>query len=138
MFDRVWVKMDCPYCGENGVIELQTKDLSNCLDDYEVGDKVPSKFNELDCVGDCHSLKCQEFADKRDIIRQGCPSGFGRLFNAKVKVEKGKITGKVTTDTSEHETDSYVDTNKKKWLKKYNPEHTKSIVENYSKMVKKK
>ena len=116
MFDRIFVWMKCPYCGDYDKLELQTKDLDNSLHDYITVDKftvdvaktrkgyrkcfgdgwyeeaiIPKEFSKLkfiDGCGDCHSPKCQFDADRRDVIQQGIPSGFGRCFDAKLDIKK--------------------------------------------------
>ena len=60
--------------------------------------RVPDEFKELKCIEvttDCHSKICQEFADKRDIIQQGSPSGFGRMFDGKIKIKNGYLIGDI-------------------------------------------
>lgn len=60
--------------------------------------RVPDEFKNLKYVevtADCHSKICQEWADKRDIIRQGIPSGFGRMFEGKIKIKKGYLIGDI-------------------------------------------
>jgi hypothetical protein len=64
----------------------------------EASATVPKKYKQLKSVGvivDCHSAECQAWADKKDIKRQGCPSGFGRMFDGKIKVSKGYLIGEI-------------------------------------------
>lgn len=122
MFDYVDIVLKCPYCGERYLFDVQTKDLTDTLTAWKVGDSIGGpKYGELDCTAQCHSVRCQEFADKRDYVWQSGPSGFGRLFDVYIKVESGRITNDVRIDVSEHETDAFVARNKKKWATKYEP-----------------
>jgi len=59
---------------------------------------VPEEYRalkEVEVIGTCHSIECQFVADRRDILSQGTPSGFGRLFNGKIKIEGGMLVGKI-------------------------------------------
>ena len=120
MFDSIFLKMKCPYCGETHLMEFQTKDLSNSLSVFKKGGFVGKKFTFLEVTGDCHSNHCQDVADKRDMIRQGTPSGFGALFEAKVEVKDGVITGKIYDLVLEEEsTEKFVNKHKIKWKDTY-------------------
>jgi len=55
---------------------------------------VPKEFNKLKyitVIADCHSFKCQMFAD---LITGYC-SGFGRSFEGKIKIKNGKLIGEI-------------------------------------------
>ena len=57
---------------------------------------IPEKCKDLKFVGviaGCHSDRCQFDADRDDIIRQGCPSGFGRHFEGKIAIKDGLLVG---------------------------------------------
>jgi hypothetical protein len=59
---------------------------------------VPEEFRKLKYVevtADCRSPECMFYADRRDILRQGCPSGFGRCFEGKIRVVKGLLVGNI-------------------------------------------
>jgi len=47
----------------------------------------------IDVTLSCLSKKCRAFAVKRDIKRQGIFSGFGRIFDAKIRIKDGKLIG---------------------------------------------
>jgi len=53
------------------------------------------KLKFITVIADCHSAKCQTFAEQRDIKRQGTPSGSGRVFYGKIKIRKGLLIGKI-------------------------------------------
>ena len=60
--------------------------------------KVTDEFKKskfINVIVDCHSQDCQVWADKRDIIYQGSPSGFGRHFEGKIKIKKGMLFGDI-------------------------------------------
>jgi hypothetical protein len=122
MYDSVMVKMICPYCGKSSNIEFQTKDLDCALDVFHVGDKVTDKLTYLDVIGDCHTPECQARSDKYSCSVQKSASGFGALFDAKIKVKDGTITDEVyDIITSEQYTDVYIESVKDKWEPYYKP-----------------
>lgn len=106
-YDTIIVLEKCPYCLRNRKIECQTKELGQLLHYFHnfpsryrknpvflypnETNIVPSNYRKLEYVNvlcDCNSVSCQFDADRRDIIQQATPSGFGRLFNAKIKIFK--------------------------------------------------
>ena len=106
-YDSIMVLEKCPYCLRNVTIECQTKELGQMLNSYHnypsrYGEKpvlfypnkthmVPSDYRWLKYINvlcDCRSISCRFDADRRDIIQQTIPSGFGRLFDAKIKIFK--------------------------------------------------
>lgn len=59
---------------------------------------IPKECKDLkfvNVIAGCHSARCQFDADRDDIIRQGCPSGFGRQFTGKIAVKDGLLTGNI-------------------------------------------
>jgi len=98
----------------------------------EANATVPPEFKKLkfiEVTATCNSVKCQFDADRRDIIRQGCTSGFGRLFEGKVKIVKGKLVGPiydiVKDGLTEQKLEKYKDKDKKLFnslMKKYKHE----------------
>jgi len=59
---------------------------------------VPEKYSKLNfikIIADCHSIECQFDADRADILRQDCPSGFGRTFHGKIRIIDGKLFGPI-------------------------------------------
>jgi len=124
LFDSIYLRKKCPYCGKISDMEFQTKDLDCVMDNFKKGDFVSKRFNFVDCTADCHSEECQARADKNGVVFQGCPSGFGSLFEAKVEIKKGKITGKIFDIVTHKEyTNKWLNNpkRKKKWIKKYKP-----------------
>ena len=121
MFDTAYVDFECPYCHKKGKMEFQTKDLERSLSVFLPGESIgTTKLNFISVTGDCHSEICQEVADKRDIIRQGCPSGFGTLFNAKIRVKDGVLTNEVyDVELDDENTEQYVDAHKEVWKGRY-------------------
>ena len=66
----------------------------NQTEEMEASATVPKDLNKLkyvNVIADCHSSKCQLFAD----LVQGYTSGFGRSFEGKIKIVKGKLTGEI-------------------------------------------
>lgn len=71
MYDSFFMKTKCPFCGYEGEFEFQTKELTNCLENYRVGDTVlfstdylefapePKRVKIHNCLTDCP--KCDEF-----------------------------------------------------------------------------
>jgi len=121
LYDTIYVYGTCPYCKEHDRYDAQTKDLDRCMYTYEAlpadwySDKWRSArvwknqaerteaeatvskdyFNRkwIDVTLSCLSKKCRAFAVKRDIKRQGIFSGFGRIFDAKIRIKDGKLIG---------------------------------------------
>jgi hypothetical protein len=89
MFDSVRIKMKCPYCGESSIIEAQTKELECNLEEWKVGDFVTDKVDHLVCIADCVQPKCKEFVTKKN----GHWGGFGRMFDVKIFLKDGKVSG---------------------------------------------
>lgn len=67
----------------------------NSRKDLEIAKaRVPKKFRHLkfvSVVADCHSTMCQKVTD----INTGYFSGFGRMFEGKIKIEKGCLKGDI-------------------------------------------
>jgi hypothetical protein len=60
--------------------------------------RVPDEYKNIkfiEITSDCHSIKCQFDADRDDIIKQGCPSGFGRMFHGKILIKDGLLVGDI-------------------------------------------
>jgi sarcosine oxidase delta subunit len=90
MFDSVMLKIKCPYCGQESEIECHTKELDCSLDVWRKGDFVGTeKLNHLQTIANCHSKECSDYEEKRIGYR----SGFGRVFNVKVKLRNGIVSG---------------------------------------------
>lgn len=90
MYDSIYLKAKCPYCGEVSEIEFQTKDTSCTLHIWRVGDFVDGQLKQLNTIADCRSKKCRQAEDNK----VGYVSGFGSMFDAIVFLKRGVITGK--------------------------------------------
>jgi len=112
MYDTIVKYMDCPYCGTRKVFEGQTKDLDSGFETYHTLDvskkgkpalqlfirntyvensKIPAEFGKLkyvDVTFNCGSVSCQFDADREWIDIQKIPSGFGRSFDGKIKIDQ--------------------------------------------------
>ena len=89
MFDSINLKIKCPYCGQEDIVEAQTKELECLLHVYSEGDYVSDQYNYLDCLADCRSKLCV----KDEVAERGYKSGFGRMFDVRIFIEDGKISG---------------------------------------------
>lgn len=82
---------------------------------------VPLPFSEqlkyVNVIADCKSFYCQWWGDRRDVIEQGVPSGFGRAFRGKIPIRKigkfhyfiGKLIDVELDDLKEGDLDKYKD-----------------------------
>lgn len=64
----------------------------------EAAASIPDTYKKLkyvNVIASCHSTKCKAWADKRDMRIQGCTSGFGRMFEGKIKIKKGMLFGDI-------------------------------------------
>lgn len=61
--------------------------------------KIPEDYKDLDHVdvkARCTSTECMFDSDREGILAQGTPTGAGKLFRGKIKVdEDGYLTGKI-------------------------------------------
>jgi hypothetical protein len=83
---------------------------------------VPKEFKDLkfvNVIAGCHSARCQFDGDRDDIIRQGCPSGFGRQFEGKIAIKDGLLTG----DIYDIEKDDLTEKKLNKWKILYPKEY---------------
>lgn len=88
MFDSVYLKIKCPNCSEVTDIECQTKATDCLMNVWRKGDYIGTKnFRWLDCTADCHSDQCKAHQVRKDGYR----SGFGRMFNVRVHINKSGI-----------------------------------------------
>jgi hypothetical protein len=93
---------------------------------------VPDEYKTLKYIrvtGECNSISCQFDADRRDILQQGCTSGFGRIFDGKIKIKEGKLVGNIydikKDDLTEKKLSKYKEKDKKLFdslIKKYKHE----------------
>jgi glutaredoxin len=54
-----------------------------------------SKKKHVKVIADCHSPLCQAWAEVRDRRFQGHESGFGRMFEGKVAIKGGLLSGEI-------------------------------------------
>ena len=90
MFDSIHIDIKCPYCGNTSLIECQTKATECILEVWHKGDNIGTdQFKYLDCAADCLSEECVKWQDKKI----GYHSGFGRIFDVRVMLSDGVVTG---------------------------------------------
>ena len=89
MFDCIMLEVECPYCKEISMMEAQTKDLECILERWGVGDYITDRVNYLFCTVGCVAPKCKKYVTEK----HGYFGGFGRIFDIKVILESGIVTG---------------------------------------------
>ena len=97
MFDTIYLEVKCPECGEESMVECQTKDLECELNEYFKGDFVASKkllteiteTRKLYCTAECRSLECVRTIK----MFNGFEIKRGRFFNIYIILRGGSITG---------------------------------------------
>lgn len=124
LYDTIRIFLNCPYCGKT-VTEAQTKDLGSSMSTYDTVPNFEIKYltkklktkkdkdwyecftkrsiekakisgvKKVNITADCRSVSCQFDADRRDLISQSCPSGFGRIFEADLPVIKGALVSRL-------------------------------------------
>ena len=80
------------------VVSLFDTDVNNKSDQEILQAMFPNEFKNLiyvEVTAGCHSAECQAWANKRDINWQGSPSGFGRMFDGKIKIKNGFLIGEI-------------------------------------------
>ena len=90
---------------------------------------IPKQCDNLkfiNVIASCHSPECQFDADREDIIRQGCPSGFGKSFEGKIAIKNGMLVGKIY----DLKTTTYFQNALDKWKKLY-PKEAKMLIKKY-------
>ena len=90
---------------------------------------IPEEFNKLkyvEVIAGCHSDRCQFDADREDIVRQGCPSGFGRHFRGKIAIKDGLLVGKIYDIEKEELSEKKLD----KWKTLY-PKEYRALMKKY-------
>lgn len=100
LFDSILLKVKCPKCKQENLIDCQTKDLGCGLQTYVKGDCVPvagvfSEINQtkkLYCTANCRSYEC--FDGVR--LPNGYKQGNGFTFKIFVYVRGSRITGEYT------------------------------------------
>lgn len=97
MFDTIYLEVKCPKCGEESMMECQTKDLDCQLNEYFKGDFVQSKkllteiteTKKLYCTAECKSSSCT----KPIKMFNGLEADRGTYFHIYVILRGGTITG---------------------------------------------
>jgi len=95
MFDSFMLKVKCPYCGEEGIIEFQTKQFDCAMFVWNEGEQFTGMNIEKGIVeevyGGCNSGECNNWQIKRD----GYKSGFGRQFYCDVQIIDKRVNGAI-------------------------------------------
>lgn len=94
-FDRIYLAIRCPYCGDTDTKEIQTKELHNFMDSYAEGDEVDTDKDQISGLAICRSDPCILSARVRDAKGQGTYSGFGVSWGVVVFIKHHKITNVV-------------------------------------------
>lgn len=107
MFDSFYLKAKCPYCGNEEVIEFQTKEFANMLDVWEEGDDFTG-MNITDGViegvyGCCRVKNNPECGDMWEKEYHKGFRGFGRMFYCDVKITDGKVDKAINIRSREDE-----------------------------------
>lgn len=90
MFDSIFLKVKCPFCGQTSEMEAQTKELECELRRYKVGGNIETPGTEhLECITECLSDECRDRAERRQGYRGG-----GSFFDIDIETPLGLITGK--------------------------------------------
>lgn len=97
LYDSIYLKVKCPYCGEISKMEFQTKEGSCSMGIYKKGTIFErGQFRKIYAYGNCDSLTCQFESAKEAVWTMGYYGGFSRSFDVIIYCdEKGKITGKI-------------------------------------------
>jgi len=158
MYDSIKVYLKCPYCGHIIDSDAQTKDLGKMLrcyssinyffiDDFlhkgqngifeyhrkqdTQDSKAPKgaiKKGYVNVVLDCQSTSCQFDADRRDILRQGNPSGGGRFIEGKLLIKKGCFISELKDIELDGYTEKYLSSYKRS---KKNKDKLKKLLPQY-------
>lgn len=97
LYDSIYLKKKCPYCGEISRMEFQTKDGACFMREYRKGQIFDNgQFRKIDAIGSCESFTCQFEAAKEHVWQCGYYGGFSRSFEVYIYCDsKGKITDKM-------------------------------------------
>jgi len=92
-FDSFYLNCKCPHCGNEAVVEFQTKQFSSIMDCWNEGDAFETRAVKVfvgtiyDVYGGCNSEKCTAWEKKK----LGYTSGFGRGMKCDVLIEGGVV-----------------------------------------------
>jgi hypothetical protein len=90
MFDSIFLKIKCPFCGQVTERECQTKELACELKRLHIGDNIEEPgIDSLVCITSCDSPLC---ATPRDVW--GVSISEARSFEVEIETPLGLITGK--------------------------------------------
>ena len=102
LFDRIYMPVVCPRCGDAGEKEVQTKALACEMKRYHVGDDVGDDITiTIDIGGDkwiegnvcCMSLSCRTWEQEK---YKEFSVGRGYCWNVRLYIDNGgRITNKV-------------------------------------------
>ncbi len=53
------------------------------------------KIKSVSVVVTCESIQCRFDADRRDMLMQRSPSGFGRMFHGRIRIKDCRLVGEV-------------------------------------------
>lgn len=84
---------------------------------------LPKQFHHkkfIRVIASCNSVQCRFDGDRISILRQGCPSGFSRSFEGKIKIRDGKLIGKVYDIEKDEYTERKLNHYKFKYRKIFN------------------
>jgi len=93
MFDSFNLKVVCPHCEEESIMDFQTKEFDCLLRVWDEGDEFnPTNVKIQDGIirnvyGGCNSKKCRAW----ELKESGYNSGFGRGIECDVLIEKGIV-----------------------------------------------
>lgn len=118
LYDSIYFKTRCPYCGVESKMEFQTKDGYCFMKEYKVGDVFDDgQFRKVTCTGSCESVTCQLEAAKESVRKSGYWGGFSRNFDCVFYCDsKGRITNKMKILTFNYHKGFM---NGKNWLKSF-------------------
>lgn len=88
LYDIIKVKIKCPVCGVESLIEFQTRSLDNKSQVFTPGDRISEfddEFDFLELTGICKSEKCLE----------NDPEKKGTVITAKIRLRNGIITNNI-------------------------------------------
>jgi hypothetical protein len=96
LYDTIYLKFKCPYCGEISEMDFQTKDGDYCMNEFKIGDVFQKgQFRRIDAIGSCDSFTCQLESAKESVWTSGYYGGFSRSFDVYIYCDsKGRITNK--------------------------------------------
>jgi hypothetical protein len=99
LYDSIYLRVKCPKCKQENLLECQTKDLGCSMEEYFIDDHIDTKSNGLfseitqvkkvHCITECRSYECLEVVRMPD----GKKEKKGYYFMLYLILRGGKITG---------------------------------------------